>query len=253
MRKFLKVLALLTNIFVFIFFFISTRCIFLPQKRPYYISRLTRIFAKAAALIIGIKIKIHGNKNLPNQKGIFFVTNHVSYLDGIIISSIFPLVFIARGDLKQWPLFGIFTLLSDTIFVNRLNPSGLHREIGKISSFLTNGINVILFPEGTTTDGNSITPFKSSFFEAPLVSGSLIVPFTIKYRKINTEPIDEKNKDLIFWYGDMDFVPHLLGVLALKSIEVDLSILKPIEMRDVSDRKELSSLSKKAIETHLTQ
>jgi 1-acyl-sn-glycerol-3-phosphate acyltransferase len=200
---------------------------------------------------MGIKIEVCGKRKLSSQKGIFFVTNHVSYLDGIIISSVFPLIFIARGDLKNWPFFGIFSLISDTIFVNRSDPSNLRREIQKISSFLASGTNVILFPEGTTTNGNSITPFKSSFFEAPLASHSLVVPFTISYNRINSSPIDAKNKDLIFWYGDMKFLPHLIGVLSLKNIEVQLKVLEPIEISAGQDRKELSVIARKAIEANL--
>jgi 1-acyl-sn-glycerol-3-phosphate acyltransferase len=95
--------------------------------------------------------------------------------------------------------------------------------------------------------------FKSSFFEAPLISESLIVPFSIKYKKINGEVLNESNKDLIFWYGDMQFVPHLLSVLTLNTIEVELTILKPIEIFKPMDRKELSLLSRRAIEANLTQ
>jgi 1-acyl-sn-glycerol-3-phosphate acyltransferase len=200
---------------------------------------------------MGIKISIQGKAKLFHPQGIFFVTNHVSYLDGIIANSVFPLLFIARGDLKAWPFFGIFARLSETIFINRGGSVGLHKEILKISSVLKTGTNVILFPEGTTSSGNTIFPFKSSFFEAPFVSRSLIVPFTINYKKINSNSIDEKNKDLIFWYGEMKFLPHLTGVLGLRNIEVRLNILEPIETCVGQDRKELSAITRKAIEANL--
>lgn len=250
MIKITKIISLFITVTVFIAIFSLMRCI-IRQKRTYYISHVTRIFSKIIVYIMGIKISIYGNRKFSHHKGIFFVTNHVSYLDGIIASSIFPLVFIARGDLKRWPFFGIFSWISDTIFVDRSDPSKLRTEIDKISSVLKSGTNVILFPEGTTSDGNTIFPFKSSFFEAPLLNHSRIVPFSIKYRKIDANPIDAQSKDLIFWYGDMEFLPHLTGVLGLKKIEARLDILEPIEVCSGLDRKQLSLLSKKAIEANL--
>jgi 1-acyl-sn-glycerol-3-phosphate acyltransferase len=223
------------------------------KRRQYHASHLILAFSKVMAFVLGIKAKVKGDKSLLTKRGAFIVTNHVSYLDGIIISSIFPLIFIARGDLKNWPFFGIFTLISDTIFVDRRDPTGLPQEISKISQALSSGANVILFPEGTTTAGYSISTFKSSFFQAPLANFSPIIPLTIKYKNINGRQLDANNKDLIFWYGDMEFIPHLLCVLALKKIEAEIEILEPINVSQSHDRKQLSLLSQKAIEASLAK
>jgi 1-acyl-sn-glycerol-3-phosphate acyltransferase len=202
---------------------------------------------------MGIKIKISGFDKIRNKKGLFLVTGHLSYLDGIIASRILPVIFVARGDLKTWPFFGIFTLLSQTIFVNRNTISGLRGEIDRISFILKSGINIMFFPQGTTTDSPHDILFKSSFFEAPLVSNSTIAPFVIRYKKINNQIVDETNKDFIFWYGDMDFIPHLVYFLGLKNIEVELEILEPIEATAGRDRKSLSMLSQEAIKTRLEE
>lgn len=196
---------------------------------------------------MGIKIKISGFDKIKNKKGLFLVAGHLSYLDGIIASSILPVIFVARGDLKTWPFFGIFTLLSQTIFVNRNTISGLRREIERISFMLKSGVNIMFFPQGTTTNSPHDILFKSSFFEAPLVSNSMTIPFVIRYKKINNQVVDETNKDFIFWYGDMDFIPHLVYFLGLKNIEVELDILEPIKTLEGSNRKSLSMLSQEAI------
>ena len=109
----------------------------------------------------------------------------------------------------------------------------------------------MFFPQGTTTNSPHDILFKSSFFEAPLINSSTIAPFVIKYKKINGRALDETNKDSIFWYGDMDFIPHLVYFLGLKNIEVELDILKPIEASSGSDRKSLSMFSQEAIKTKL--
>jgi len=191
------------------------------------------------------------------MRGVFFVINHVSYLDGVVASCLSPLVFIGRSDLKTWPLFGALTSLSDTIFVDRIDYSNIHRELGRIISMLNNKINVILFPEGTSTDGSKLLPFKTSFFDAPLKAGCKVVPLAIKYVRVNSEQVTEGNRDSVYWYGDMYFLPHLLGVMKLKSIEVEVKVFKPLSAGQVFGgnhslrRKYLGGTCQELIENYL--
>ncbi len=249
MIKTFKILFLFLLIIFFIFLFAFLNCLFFfsPKNKPRYISRAIHIFSIIGAFVMGIKIKVSGFEKIRNRKGLFLVTGHLTYLDGIIASRILPLIFVARGDLKSWPFFGIFSLLSQTIFVNRNSAVSLQEEIERISFMLNSGVNIMFFPQGTTTNSPYDISFKSSFFEAPIASSSIIAPFVIKYKKINGRNIDETNKDFIFWYGDMDFVPHLVYFLGLKNIEVELEILEPIEAIAGCDRKSLSVLSQEAI------
>jgi len=253
MIKIFKILFLFLQIIFFIFVFTGLNCLFFfsPKIKARYISLAIHIFSVIATFVMGIKIKISGLDKIRNKKGLFLVTGHLSYLDGIIASRILPVIFVARGDLRAWPFFGLFTLLSQTIFVNRNTPAGLQKEIERISYMLTNGINIMFFPQGTTTNSPQNILFKSSFFQAPLVSNSTIVPFAIRYKKINGKAIDETNRDLVFWYGDMDFIPHLAHFLGQRNIEVELDILEPIKNSEGSDRKSLSMLSQEAIKAKL--
>jgi len=249
MIKTFKILFLSLQIIFFIFVFAGLNCLFFfsPKTKSRYISLVIHIFSIISVFVMGIKIRISGFDKIRNKKGLFLITGHLSYLDGIIASRVLPVIFVARGDLRKWPLFGIFSLLSQTIFVKRNTISGLRGEIERISFMLKSGINIMFFPQGTTTDSPRDILFKSSFFEAPIVSNSTIVPFVIRYKKINNQTVDETNKDFIFWYGDMDFIPHLAYFLGLKNIEVELEILEPIKTAAGSDRKSLSMLSQEAI------
>ena len=253
MIKTFKILFLFLQIIFFIFIFTLLNCLFFfsPKNKSRYISLAIHIFSIISVFVMGIKIKISGFDKIRNKKGLFLVTGHLSYLDGIIASRILPVIFVARGDLREWPFFGIFTLLSQTIFVDRNTISGLRGEIERISFMLKSGINIMFFPQGTTTESPRDILFKSSFFEAPIVSNSTIAPFVIRYKRINNQIVDETNKDFIFWYGDMDFIPHLVYFLGLKNIEVELEIIEPIEATADSDRKSLSALSQEAIKTRL--
>lgn len=253
MIKIFKAILFFTLIFVFIFMFVLLQCLFafFRKKRAYCVSQAIHIFSVFACFVMGIRIKIKGFSDLRKKKGLFLVTNHISYIDGLVASRIFPLVFIARGDLKEWPLFGIFSKVSETVFVNRTNFGNLHKEIENVSSLLKDGVNVILFPQGTTTSMIEEVSFRSSLFQAPIAAGCDILPFTIKYKKVNGETIDDKNKDLVFWYGDMEFAPHLFSFLSLKSIEVEVEILNPIKISLQDNRKAVSIISQEAINANL--
>jgi len=228
--------------------------IFYPAKKRLLTTYVVHLFGKIATFTLGIKVNIRGRKDLLKKRGQFFICNHLSYIDGIVATGLAPLVFIAKADVRKWPFFGFFTFLSDTIFVNRTNPSNIQKEIKKMVSFLNDGINVILFPEGTSTNGEKLLPFKSSFFAAPLEANAAAVPLVITYKSINSQAINEKNRDFVYWYGSMPFLPHLLGVLKLDSIVLDIKVCEPLQgslsynKGIASGRKDLCEASWKAIE-----
>ncbi len=255
MRIALKAALVFLGILFFITALALARCFFMfsPRKRAYCISYMLRIFNKILAWVLGIRVKLYKEAQDLGEKGIFFVINHFSYIDGIVAGSILPFVFIGKTELKNWPLLGIMIWLSETVFVNRANALSIKHELKKVTGLLNNNVNVILFPEGTSSDGKTAIPFKSSFFAAPLESGCKIVPLTIKYTKVNNLEINDYNKDLVYWYGEMEFFTHFIGVLGLRSIEVELRVNPPLELRYLQGevpsvkRKYVSDLSQEII------
>jgi 1-acyl-sn-glycerol-3-phosphate acyltransferase len=255
MRTILKAVLVFLGILVFVAFLALTRCLFIfsRKKRAYYISYALHIFNKILAWILGIRVELPKVAQDFRGKGVFFVSNHFSYIDGIVASSIFSFVFIGKTELKNWPLLGVMIRLSETIFINRVNIFNIQNELEKITFLLNSNVNVILFPEGTSSDGKVIIPFKSSFFSAPLEAECKIIPLTIKYKKINDRVINDFNKDLVYWYRDMEFFPHFVGVLGLKSIDVELKVNSSLQVNDALEqtssakRKYLSDLSQEII------
>jgi len=226
-----------------------------PTIRLKVITWALCLFNKITRLLLGIKVKITGKRSVLRKRGFFFVCNHLSYLDGIVTSSLSPLVFIGKSELKRWPILGMMVSLSGTIFVNRINPVNIHRELRKITRILNSGVNVILFPEGTSGSGRALLPFKSSFFAAPIETGCYVVPLAIRYTQIKSQKVTEENKDYVYWYGDMELVPHLFGVLGLKSIEVEIKVCNPVYIPEnyrrentSFHRKRISQISKRIIE-----
>jgi 1-acyl-sn-glycerol-3-phosphate acyltransferase len=249
MKRALKLILILLNTFLSISALALVKLIFChaPRRKLRYAYQVNYLFNKIFVFILGIKICLSGEKEILGSKGVFFVSNHLSYIDGIAISSLVPLVFIGRSDLRSWPIFGILSSLSYTIFVDRVSPSNIHNEIERI-----------LFPEGTSTDGSKLLPFKSSFFTVAVHTECPVVPLAVKYKKINGQNINERNKDLVYWYGEMDFIPHLFRVLGLNKIELEIKICEPIDVLRLEgkapslQRKYLSDASRVAIQQHLS-
>ncbi|MDD5195649.1 MAG: lysophospholipid acyltransferase family protein [Candidatus Omnitrophica bacterium] len=257
--RLIKAFILTLGIFFCIIALILVRCVFvfLPHLGRKMIPHVVYIFGKLLVFVLGIKVILTGRGELLKSKGVLFVSNHLSYLDGIIATSLAPIVFIARADLRKWPLFGLFSFLSNTIFVERIRRAYVQEDADKIYKALKDDINVILYPEGTSADGRSLLPFKSSFFMAPILAQAKIVPLAIKYKKINSDDINEKNKDLLYWYGEMEFIPHIFKFLTLRKITVEVKVCEPImpviaEGDNLSiQRKILADACRKAIEAAL--
>ena len=111
--------------------------------------------------------------------------------------------------------------MTKTIFVHRLSNHAL-KQISFIQERLIELDRLILFPEGTSSDGSRVLPFKSSLFEAPIKVGATVQPITIRYTEVNGMPVDRWQKPLLAWYGDMDLFPHLWKALSLGTIKLNL-------------------------------
>ena len=116
-----------------------------------------------------------------------------------------------------------------------------------ISQALRKGFAVVLFPEGTTTNGECVRPFKSSLLTAAVRAGADILPVCLRYKSVNGKKLGIDNRDLVFYYGGMSFFRHLLRLLTLKSVEAELTLLEPIPARRHHSRKQLAALSHKIV------
>ena len=193
------------------------------------ISRLNRNFTLLMRVILNIKVTVEGDEGQLERGGYVIIGNHVSYVDGIVLGSIFPILFVSKREVKGWPVVGQWNTLCGTIFINRQRKELVGSLIEEMSGKLRQEANILLFPEGTSTNGERMLPFQTAPLAAPLRSRSIIVPTTIAYTSIDDKPISAANRDRIFWYGDMDFVSHFWKLLALRSIEVLVTIQPKIE------------------------
>jgi len=234
-------------------------CFFLPRQRAVLSAWIVHIFGKIFTAILGIRVVLRGEISLLKKRGIFLVCNHLGYLDGIVATSLTPLVFIAKTDIRRWPFFGVFTFLSDTIFINRTSANNIKQEIDKMVRFLRYKVNLILFPEGTSTNGEKLLPFKSSFFAAPQQANAEIVPLAITYRAVGGTPLNDNNRDFLCWYDKMEFFPHLLNVLKLDTITIEVKVCGSLEdfknnnCYSAAGRKSVRDACWTAIDTNLKE
>lgn len=244
--RILKAFLCLLSLFIFLFSAIILHIflIFFPDYRWRYFSYLNRIFARFLKFISRTRIVIRGKFNIPSITGILIISNHLTYLDGIVLGSIFPVIYLSKKEVRSWPLIGWMTSISGTIFIDRERKYKSPKFVEDIAKKLKNKVNILLFPEGTSTNGERIRDFQSVFFEAPLSSKSFILPVTVHYTKINSEPIMKSNRDRIYWYGTMSFRKHIWQLLRERNIEAIVKIHPIIDIKKIKDssfgRKELA-------------
>ncbi|MEK9874048.1 MAG: lysophospholipid acyltransferase family protein, partial [Betaproteobacteria bacterium] len=121
-------------------------------------------FYRGALRILGVRIRVFND--FSPRRPVFVVANHVSYLDVFVLGSLIPAVFVSKQEVRDWPVVGWVAWLQRTIFITR-RPARAVDELAPLGEALENGFNVIMFPEGTSTNGTSVLPFKSALFEAP--------------------------------------------------------------------------------------
>ena len=193
------------------------------------LSRLNRTYTLLLRLILNIKVTIAGDEGQLERGGYVVIANHVSYVDGIVLGSIFPIVFVSKREVKKWPIVGQWNVLCGTIFINRQRKNEVGAMVREMTRKLRQEANVLLFPEGTSTNGEKMLPFQTVPLAAPLRSRSIIVPVNLAYKTIDEQPVTAANRDFVYWYGDMDFVTHFWNLLGRRGVEVLVTVQPKIE------------------------
>jgi 1-acyl-sn-glycerol-3-phosphate acyltransferase len=140
-----------------------------------------------------------------------------------------------------------------SLFVERRSKSWLADEVESIAQVLRDGFNVVVFPEGTTSCGESVLPFKASLFEAAKNAMVDVLPICLNYREIDRRPVSPANRDSVFYYGSMEFGEHFNRLLSLSTIQVGLCVLEKLSVGPGTSRKELTKTAYQAIQERYFQ
>lgn len=233
-----------------LFSLVSLFLVVLPAGRAGRRILLTRnasLFARLALRVLGIRVVVRQTIRRRAQRNFLVVANHVSYVDILVLAALRPSVFITSIELRNTFPLGTLAFFGGSIFVERRNPAGLKKEIRDIETALRDGRSVVLFPEGTTSDGDTVRPFKNSLFTAAITTGTPVLPVCLRYRRINGRKVTVSNRDSVYYYGGISFMEHAPRLLAARSVHVECRFLDPIETHPGMSRKDLAAQSHEVI------
>lgn len=215
--------------------------------------------------MLGIRVAFNGAAE--KNKRTIFVANHMSYLDPLILGSKVSGAFVGKAEVADWPLIGPMGKACRTIFIQRTREylPKAHEDI--VKTIDENGHNIILFPEGTTSDGSGVLQFKAGLFSilfneaagnnqknrkygrAKVKAEVVVQPMALLVKKINGKPVgnDQKMRDKYAWYGDQNILKHMWDLAGIRNMDIELTALPVLDPQDFSDRKTLINAAHDAI------
>src|ERR1051326_1952308 len=204
------------------------------------------LYHRALCALIGIRIREIGTR--ARGEPLLVVANHCSWLDISVITAVAPVVFVAKREVAGWPLFGLLARLQRSVFVDRGRRHKTREVNAEIARRLAEGDPVVLFGEGTSSDGNRVLPFRSALIGAARDalaraehSGRVLIqPLSIAYTRLDGLPMGRLHRPLAAWYGDMELAPHLMQVLDRGAFGLVLTLGEPVGHGAESDRKALT-------------
>lgn len=238
---------------------------------PRYARLFPRWYHKRVCRLLGLRVQVEGN--IARDNPVLIVSNHTSWLDIPVISSVAPVSFIAKKEVGGWPFVSSLAKLQRTIFIDRERRASVGDTTEEILTRLRAGDSLVLFAEGTSSDGNRVLPFKTSLFAAakpsalraairrekedatgkPAAGSSpenrqvLVQTLTIAYTRLHGIPLSRADRPLVGWYGDMDMAPHAWQLLQAGPIDAVIKIGRPVPLDAFMDRKALAKYSEEEI------
>lgn len=220
-------------------------------------SRLARTFPhwyhKQVCKILGVRLNVEGL--VVRDRPVLLVSNHVSWLDIVVLSAVAPISFIAKKEVARWPGVSWLAKLQRTVFVDRTRRTKVSQSTGAIAERLRQGDAMVLFAEGTSSDGNQVLPFKSALFAA--VEGAAgegsdgsrqaaapcVQTLALAYTKQFGLPLGRRGRPYIAWYGDMEMADHMWSLFRRGPIDVQVRVGEPVLLERFEGRKALAKSS----------
>jgi 1-acyl-sn-glycerol-3-phosphate acyltransferase len=203
--------------------------------------RIPLWYHRICCRLLGIRLEVFGRRS--RTRPTLFVANHSSYLDIAIYGALIPGSFVAKSEVAGWPLFGLLAKLQRSVFVDRRVRTS-HLQATALGQRLEAGDSMILFPEGTSDDGNHILPFKSALLSVAEFRAKgeplTVQPVSLTYSRVDGVPIGRHLRPFYAWYGDMDLLGHAAELVGLGRLTVTVSFHPPVTIDEFESRKALS-------------
>ena len=207
-----------------------------------YGSPFPMLFLRYTARVVGARVKVHGT---PLKRDVFFIANHISWIDILAMAGASGTAFVAKWELSQVPVIGWLCGLNRTVFVKRENRMGVAEQINALKDALQDNWSVTVFPEGTVTDGHSLLPFKSSMISVlePPPPGVMVQPVVLNY---------VENSEEIAWVGDETGLHNAMRIMARRgTFPLHITYLEPFSPEEFRGRKAIAAKAREEIEEQL--
>ena len=197
------------------------------------------LFHRGLARSLGIRITVHGTP--ARKRGVLYVANHLSWADVPVLGARIRAAFVAKSEVSGWGAVGWLATLARTVYIERSRRSSASEQRDSISERLVRGESLILFPEGTNSDGVETLPFKTALFAvAQGLPDLLIQPITIAYTRVNGIPVTRERLPDLAWIGETELMPHALAFMSLGRVRAEILFHPPVRATDFADRKALA-------------
>ncbi|MGO9390329.1 lysophospholipid acyltransferase family protein [Rhodoblastus sp.] len=219
----------------------------LARRRGWALARLIPpFFARTICVLLGLRIRFEGEDLGPKPRMI--VSNHVSWSDILVYASLETPCFVAKSEVAEWPLLGTFARVQDTIFVRRDNRADVPRVNAAMAEKMMQGEDILLFGEGTSSDGEGVLSFKPSHFAAardllrlyPAVTSVTVQPAAIAYTSAKGKKLDAAGRRRLAWFGDAELAPHIWLLLKSAPVECVVHFGAPLAFCAESERKAIA-------------
>ena len=236
-----RALWCLTAVTGLTFLLLPLQLVFLLLRHP-LATTLPMRYHRGVGRILGLDVQVVGTRAA--GRSVLYVVNHSSWLDIVVLSTVLPGRFVAKQEVAKWPVVGVLAWLQRTVFVARdRHGAGRHRD--DLLACLEAGDSLILFPEGTSSDGMGVLRFKSALFavaEKTVAGAPLRVqPVSLAYTRLNGMPLGRHMRPFFTWYGDMSLGGHLWRALGLGPLTAVVQLHGPVRIEEHGSRKELAA------------
>lgn len=234
----------------------------LPTKRW-----IPVLFHRIVCFALGVRVSVNGA--CVRNGAVLITANHCSWLDISVLSRVQPLSFIAKSEVATWPIFGLFAKLQRSIFVNRSKRTETGDVAKEIAQRLKEGDAMVLFAEGTSSDGNRVLPFRTALIgaaKAAMVADLRdarkkgieqeeqpvwIQPLSVSYNGLQGMPMGRQHRPLAAWYGDMELIPHLWTIMKEGAVDVTLTFGEPIPFGSDANRKQVAIRAEEIVRANM--
>jgi 1-acyl-sn-glycerol-3-phosphate acyltransferase len=224
---------------------VLTAAVILPRLSAVAREERIRAWCSQVLHLLGVEVRVRGAAPQPDAHGTMFVANHISWLDIWVLKHLHPMRLISKAEVRAWPVIGWLAEQSGTLFIEREKRHDAGRMMSSAETALKAGDCLCFFPEGTTTDGTELKPFKPSLFQAAINAGAEIRPITLHY-----PDEDGGTNTAVAYCGDITMLQSLLAVLSLRRVVVEIAYAEPIPAAH-EERRHLAVQARQAIASEL--